>query len=120
MHKLCLSGFCLVALFICLVAPPFAVLDSLNQDERQQVVTFISNLAVFQQRVSAMPKVPQRLRGKYIEIDKTSHCPSFKKQLKRDDQLSSKNTLTLLWTTSQPTTRELCPIEIFDNEHAVE
>ena len=53
-----------------------------------------------------MPKAPQRLRGKYIEFDETSHCPSFKKQLKRDDQLSSKNTLTLLWITSQPTTRE--------------
>ena len=31
MHKLCLSGFCLVALFCCLVAPPFAVYDSVNK-----------------------------------------------------------------------------------------
>ena len=84
MRKLCLSGFCVVA------PPPFAVYDSL-----------IANLAVFQQRVSAMPKAPQRLRGKYIEFDETSHCPPFKKLLKRDDQLSSKNMSTLSWTTSQ-------------------
>ena len=61
--QLCLSGFRLVARFCCLVAPPFAVYDSLNQDERQQVATFIANLAVFQQRVSAMLKAPQRLGG---------------------------------------------------------
>ena len=89
MRKLCLSGFRLVALFCCLVAPPFAVFDSLNQDERQQVATFIANFAVFQQRVSAMPKAPQRLRGKYIEFDETSHWSLFKKLLKHDDQLSS-------------------------------
>ena len=68
MRKLCLSVFRLVALFFCLVAPPFSVFDSLNQDERQQVAAFIANLAVFQQRVSAMPKAPQRLRGIYIEF----------------------------------------------------
>ena len=50
MRKLCLSGFRLVVLFCCLVAPPFAVYDFLNQDERQQVATFIANL-VFQQSV---------------------------------------------------------------------
>ena len=60
MRKLCLSGFHLVALFCCSVAPPFAIYDSLNQDERQQVTTFITNLPVFQQRVSAMPEAPQR------------------------------------------------------------
>ena len=49
------------------------------------------HLADFQQRVSAMPKTPQRLRGKYIEFDETSHCPPFKKLSKRDDQLSSKD-----------------------------
>ena len=54
MRRLCLSGFRLVALFGCLVAPPFAVRDAHNQDERQQVATFIANLALFQQRVSAM------------------------------------------------------------------
>ena len=100
MRKLCLSGFRLVALFCCLVAPPFVVFDSLNQGERQQVATFIANLAVFQQRVSAMPKAPQRLWGKSIEFDETSHCPPFKILLKRDDQLPSKDTSTSLWTTS--------------------
>ena len=100
MRKLCLSGFRLVALFCSLVAPPFAVFDSLNQDKRQQVATFVANLAIFQQRVSAMPKAPQRLRGKYLKFDETSDCPPFKKLLKRDDQLSSKDTSTT-WTTSQ-------------------
>ena len=47
MRKLCLSGFRLVALFCCLMAPPFAAYNSLNQDERQQVATFIADLAVF-------------------------------------------------------------------------
>ena len=47
MRRLCLSGFRLVA-------PPFAVHDAHNQGERQ-VATFIAiNLAVFQQRVSAL------------------------------------------------------------------
>ena len=52
MQRLCLSGFRLVALFCCLVAPPFAVHDAHNQ--RQQVAMFIANLALFQQRVSAI------------------------------------------------------------------
>ena len=47
MRKLCLSRFRLLALFCCLVAPPFTVSDSLNQDERQHVTTFIVNLAFF-------------------------------------------------------------------------
>ena len=57
----------------------------------------------FFDRVSAMLKEPQRLRGKYIEFDKTSHCPPFKKLLKHDDQLSSKDksTSSWTWTTSQ-------------------
>ena len=42
MRKLCLSGFRLVALFYCLVAPLFAIFDSLNQDERQQVAPKIA------------------------------------------------------------------------------
>ena len=88
MRKICLSGFCLMALFCCLVAPPIAAFDSLNQDERQQVATFIAKLAVFKQ----MPKASQRLWGKYIEFDETSHSPPIKKLLKRDDQLSSKDT----------------------------
>ena len=50
MRKLCLSRFRLVALFCCLVAPPFAVYDSLNQDERQHVTTFMF----------AMLEAPQR------------------------------------------------------------
>ncbi|KAK2163836.1 hypothetical protein NP493_1444g01020 [Ridgeia piscesae] len=37
MRRLCLSGFRLVALFCCLVAPPFAVHNAHNQDERQLV-----------------------------------------------------------------------------------
>ena len=56
MRRLCLSGFRLVA-------PPFAVHDAHNQGlgERQQVATFIANnLAVFQQRVSAMLEASQR------------------------------------------------------------
>ena len=59
MRRLCLSGFRLVALF-CLVAPPFALHDIHNQDERQQVTTFIVNLALFQQRVSTMLETSQR------------------------------------------------------------
>ena len=50
MRRLCLSGFRLVA-------PPVAH----NQGERQQVATFIANnLAVFQQRVSAVLEASQR------------------------------------------------------------
>ena len=60
MRRLCLSGFRLVALFCCLVAPPFAVHDAHNQDERQNVATFIANLALFQQRLSAMLEMSQR------------------------------------------------------------
>ena len=55
----------------------------------------------FSNRVSAMPKAPQRLRGKCIEFDETSHCPPFKKLLKINGQRSSKNTSTSSWTTSQ-------------------
>ena len=66
MRRLCLSGFRLVA-------PPFAVHDAHNQDERQQVATFIANLALFQQRVSAMLETSQRQRGKYSEFDQTCH-----------------------------------------------
>jgi len=43
-----------------LVALPFAIHDTHNQDERQQVAMFIANLAVFQQRVSAMLEASQR------------------------------------------------------------
>ena len=57
MRRLCLSGFRLVALFCCLVAPPFAVHDAHNQDERQHVVR---SLALFQQRLSAMLETSQR------------------------------------------------------------
>ena len=39
MRKVCLSGFRLMALFCCSVTPPFAVYDSLNQDERQRVTS---------------------------------------------------------------------------------
>ena len=54
MRRLCLSGFRLMA-------PPFVVHDAHNQDERQQVATFIANnLAVFQQRVSAVLEASQR------------------------------------------------------------
>ena len=54
MRGLCLSGFRLVA-------PPFAEHDAHNQGERQQVATFIANnLAVFQQRVSAVLEASQR------------------------------------------------------------
>ena len=81
--------------------------DSLNQDERQQVTTFIANMAVFQQRLSAMPKAPLKLQGKYIEFDETSHCPLFKKLSKCDDQLSSKNTSMSSWTTSWTTSQRL-------------
>ena len=97
MRKLCLFGFRLVALLCCLVAPLFAVYDSLNKDEWQHLTTFIANFAFFQQKVSAMPEAPQR----WVEFDETCHCPSFKKLSKRDDQLSSKDTPTSLWTASQ-------------------
>ena len=50
MRKFCLSGFRLVALFLCLVAPPFAVFDSLNQDERQQVGSFPTECLLCQKR----------------------------------------------------------------------
>ena len=43
-----------------LVAPPVAVHDAHIQSERQQVATFVANLAVFQQRVSAMLEASQR------------------------------------------------------------
>ena len=77
MRKHCLSGFRLVALFCCLVAPPFTVFDALNQDERQ-VATFVAYLAVFQQRM-CYAKSAQNIAGKYIEFDETSHSPPFKK-----------------------------------------
>ena len=62
MRRLCLSGFHLVALFCCLVAPPFAVHDAHNQDERQNVAMFIANLALLQHRLrlSAMLEMSQR------------------------------------------------------------
>ena len=60
MRRLCLSGIRLVALFCCLVAPPFAVHDAHKQNERQNVATFITNLALFQQRLSAMLEMSQR------------------------------------------------------------
>ena len=56
MRRLCLPGFRLVA-------PPFAVHDAHSQGERQQIATFIgiaNNLAVFQQRVSAVLEASQR------------------------------------------------------------
>jgi len=59
MRKLCLSGFRLVVLFCCLVAPPFAVYDSLNQDEWRQVATFIANLAVFNKECLLCQKRPK-------------------------------------------------------------
>ena len=90
MRKLCLSGFRLVALFggatVCRIRLPQPRRTTTSRNIR------LANLAVFQQRVSAMPKAPQRLRGKYLEFDETSHCPPFKKLLKCDDQLSSKDT----------------------------
>ena len=89
-----LSGFCLVAL-------PFAVSDSLNQDKRQHVTTFIANLAVLQQRMSAMPEAPQRQWGKVNEFDETCHCLLVNKLSKHDDQLSSKDKSASSWTTSQ-------------------
>ena len=101
MRKLCLPGFRLVALFSCLVAPPFAVFDSLNQDERQQVATFIANLAVFPTKCVCYVRSAPKIAGEYIKFDETSHCPPFKKLSKRDDQLSSKDTSTSSWTTSQ-------------------
>ena len=55
MRRLCLSGFRLVALFCCLVAPLFAVHAAHNQDEQQN-----ANLALFQQRLSAMLEMSQR------------------------------------------------------------
>ena len=63
MRKLCLSGFRLVALFCCLVVPPFAIFDSLNKDERQQVTTFIANLAVFQQKSVCYAKSAPKIAG---------------------------------------------------------
>ena len=85
MRRLCLSGFRLVALFCCLVAPPFAVHDAHNQDERQHV----ANLALFQQRLSASE-------------GNTSNMSPIKKLSKRDDKLSSygMSTSSTLWTTS--------------------
>ena len=70
MCKLCLSGFHLVALFCCLVAPPFAVYNSLNQDERQHVRTFIASLAVYLVIVKANLLLwPQRQEVTYSVTD---------------------------------------------------
>ena len=120
MRKLCLSGFRLVALFCSLVAPPFAVYDSLNQDEQQQVATFIANLAVFQQRVSAMPKAPQRLRGKYIEFEATSHCTPFKKC--QNEKINFHRRTRRHRRGQRRNDSRTCSIEIFDkvNEQAVD
>ena len=53
------------------MAPPFAVHDAHNQDERQNVATFIANLALFQQRLCYARNVSKI--GKYIEFDETCH-----------------------------------------------
>jgi hypothetical protein len=114
MRKLCLPGFRLVALFSCLVAPPFAVFDSLNQDERQQVATFIVNLAVFQQRVSAMPKAPQRLRGKYIDLTKqvtVHHSRNYQDMIINFHQRTRRRRCGQRRNDSRT-----CSIETFDNE----
>ena len=65
--------------FCCLVAPPFAVYDSLNQDERQHVTTFIANLAVFLTKSVSYTRSAPKTAGEHLEFDETSHCPSFKK-----------------------------------------
>ena len=120
MRKLCLSEFRLVALFCCLVAPPLAVNDAHNQDERQQVATFIANLAVFQQRVSAMPKAPQRLRGKYIEFDEKSHCPPFKKYQNVIINYHRRTRQCRRGQCRNANDSRTCSIETFDNEQAVD
>ena len=91
MRRLCLSGFRLVA-------PPFAVHDAHNQGERQQVVTFIANnLAVFQQRVSAVLEASQREQGKYIEFDETCHhSRSYQNVMINFHRMASSTS----WTTS--------------------
>ena len=110
MHKLCLSRFRLVALFCCLVAPPFA-----KYDERQHVTTFIANLAVFKERVSAMPEAPQGWGGN------TSNLP------KHATFHHSRNYQNVMINFHRRTRRRgqrrndsrTCSIKIFDNEQAV-
>ena len=95
MRRFCLSRFYLVALFCCLVAPPFAIYDSLNQDKRQHVTTCFSTKSVCYAR-----SAPKIAGGNTLCLEETCHCPSFKKLSKRDDQLSSKDTSTSSWTMS--------------------
>ena len=68
---------------------PYTTSSTKTNDNKSQR----SSLIWFSNRVSDMPKAPQRLRGKYIKFDETSHCSPFKKY-QRDDQLSSKDTST--------------------------
>ena len=87
-------------------------------NERQQVATFIANLAVFQQRVSTMPKAPQRLRGKYIEFDETSHCPPIKKY--QNVMINFHRRTRRRHRGQRRNDSRTCSIEIFNNEQAVD
>ena len=80
-----------MALFCCLVAPPFAVYDSHNQDERQQVATFITNLAVFPTKNVCYARSAPKIAGEIHQVWFTvtvHHSRNY--QNMNDDQLSSK------------------------------
>ena len=104
MRRLCLSEFRLVA-------PPVAVHDAHNQSKRQQVATFVANLAVFQQRVSAMLEAARgvsKIAGKYIEFDETCHQSRSYQNVMINFHRMGYGTSTSSWTTShcQVLTRE--------------
>ena len=116
MRRLCLSGFRLVALFCCLVAPPFAVHDAHNQDKRQNVATFIANLALFQQRLCYARNVSKI--GKYIEFDETCHqSRSYQNVMINFRRTACRRRCGQRCIAIDSRT---CSFEIFDNEQAVD
>ena len=67
-----------------------------------------------------MPKAPQRLRGKYMEFDETSHCPPFKKCQNVMINFHRRTRRRHRGQRRNPNDSRTCSIEIFDNEQAVD
>ena len=65
-----------------------------------------------------MPKASQRLRGKYIEFDETSHCPPLKKY--QNVMINFPRRKRRRHRGQHRNDSKMCFIEIFDNEQAVD
>ena len=65
-----------------------------------------------------MPKAPQILQGKYIEFDKTSHRPPFKKY--QNVMINFHRRTRRRRRGQHFNDSRMCSIETFDNEQAVD